>query len=126
MSRIEVDGSLGSKQEFGRCEKSRVNLDKKEEDYYKLDDDFIDDNTGVIRYSYIQESLIDLNEVKGDTLDIEYDNPADLEKFYKNFEFIDHTQSNIDRLKNSNTSLFILSIKTGKIKEVKAEGDLRS
>ena len=43
VSRMEIEGRIGSRSDFARSEKTRTNLEKEKEDLYDLDDDFIDD-----------------------------------------------------------------------------------
>ena len=80
ITRMELEGTLGKRREYGRKTKGgKINEERDEEFYYNLDDDFIDDG-----------ELVNNESMNRDFSQQEFnnDNDADLDKFYHNFEFL--------------------------------------
>lgn len=80
ITRMELEGTLGKRREYGRKTKGgKINEERDEEYYYNLDDDFIDDGELVNNESMNRDfSQHEFN----------YDWDNDLDKFYQNFEFL--------------------------------------
>lgn len=78
ITRMELEGTLGKRREYGRTTKGgKINEERDEEYYYNLDDEFIDDN-----------DLVNNESMHKDFSQNEIQNDEDLDKFYNNFEFL--------------------------------------
>lgn len=78
ITRLELEGTIGRRREYGRKTKGfKINEERDEEYYYNLDDDFIDD-----------KDLINNESMNRDFSQQEFHNEEDVETFYKNFEFL--------------------------------------
>jgi len=79
ITRMELEGTLGKRREYGRTTKGgKINEQKDEEYFYNLDDEFIDDaelvNNESMNKDFSQHELANGDE--------------SIEKFYNNFEFL--------------------------------------
>ena len=85
ITRMELEGTLGRRREYGRTIKGgKMNERKDEEFYYNLDDEFIDDN-----------ELVNNESMHKDFSQQELQNTEDdLEKFYNKFEFLSNDEIN--------------------------------
>lgn len=78
ITRMELEGTLGRRREYGRTTKGgKINEERDEEFYYNLDDEFIDDGELVNNESMHQ--IFSQQEINAED---------DLEKFYQSFEFL--------------------------------------
>lgn len=78
ITRMELEGTLGKRREYGRTTQGgKINEERDEEYYYNLDDEFIDDNELVNNESMHKD--FSQNDIHMDD---------DVERFYQNFQFL--------------------------------------